>query len=116
MLNGNQLPSSPYSLEEIPDLPKAIWHIDNFGNCKTTLTTHDLAPGTNLTRFGDFPFHEQLRNVPDKMPALIQGSSGIANTRFLELVMQQANFATVHSAKIGDDIYTQTSHFRKATT
>lgn len=116
LLRGGNVPSEKHSLTEITDLPKAIWHIDNFGNCKTTLTSRDITPGVTLTRFGDLPFHGQLRDVPDATASLVQGSSGINENRFVELVLQRGNFASVHQAKIGDDVFTDKSYFRKATT
>ncbi len=116
LIAGNPLPFEKYSLDAIPDLPKAIWHIDNFGNCKTTLTRYDVKPGETLTRFGDLPFHTQLRDVPDDTDALTEGSSGLGDTRFLELVIQRGNFAHIHGVKIGDDIYKEETYFRKATT
>jgi S-adenosyl-l-methionine hydroxide adenosyltransferase len=115
LLDGNVLPSEPYDLGNIADLPKAIWHIDNFGNCKTTLTKFDIKPGETITRFGDLPFHTQLRDVPDATAALIEGSSGSEDTRFVELVIQQGNFARVYNAHIGDDVFSDKSYFRKAT-
>jgi hypothetical protein len=115
MFLGNPLPSEPYGLENIPDLPKAIWHIDNFGNCKTTLTKRDITPGVTMTRFGDLPFHTQLKDVPDDTAALIQGSSGVAGKRFVELVIQRNNFAKHFGAQIGDAVFGPESYFKKAT-
>ncbi len=116
MLKGNNLPSTPHDLSLIPELPNAIWHIDNFGNCKTTLTTDDINPaGVTRTRFGELPYFEQLRNVPDGAHALVHGSSGIKGTRFIELMAQRSSFARIHQAKIGDGVFSQESYFRKAT-
>lgn len=116
ILNGNHLPTTPHDLSLIPELPNAIWHIDNFGNCKTTLTTDDInLSGNTITRFGELPYFEQLRNVPDDAHALVHGSSGIKDTRFIELMAQRASFARIHQAKIGDGVFTEESYFRKAT-
>lgn len=117
MARGNKLPSEPYELENIPDLPAAIWHIDNFGNCKTTLTREDVAHQEHLdTRFGSLPVIAQLRDVPDETDAVTVGSSGIGNTRFLELVSQRKHFAKHHGANMGDDVFEEKSHFVTATT
>jgi hypothetical protein len=116
LLHDRTVPYETYSLSQVDNLPKAIWHIDNFGNCKTTLTRRDLKPGAILTRFGDVSFHEQLRDVPDNTPSFVQGSSGIEDERFLELVIQRGNFAVTNQAFIGDDIFENKSYFRKATT
>ncbi len=84
MVEGGILPGVEYDLTRIPDLPKAIWHIDNFGNCKTTLTVSDIQPtGTTQTRFGELPFYDQLRNVPDGTAGLVLGSSGLSEARFI---------------------------------
>jgi hypothetical protein len=116
LFKGGTLPHERYDLANAPDLPKAIWHIDNFGNCKTTLRREDINIDTkNKTRFGEFPFLPQLKSVPDHTAAITEGSSGLGPTRFLELVIERGNFATVHQAKIGDDIFVETSHFRTAT-
>lgn len=113
---GNDLPTTPHDLSLVPELPKAIWHIDNFGNCKTTLTTNDINLGDiTKTRFGDLPYFEQLRNVPDGAQGLVHGSSGIKDTRFIELMAQRSSFARTHQAKIGDGVFTEESYFRKAT-
>ncbi len=116
ILKGNALPTTPHDLSLIPELPKAIWHIDNFGNCKTTLTTEDVRlDDITSTRFGELPYFEQLRNVPDGAHALVHGSSGINDTRFIELMAQCSNFARIHNAKIGDGVFIEESYFRKAT-
>jgi hypothetical protein len=116
MIQGNHLPSTPYNQDDIPDLPKAIWNIDNFGNCKTTLTPEDIEnKEKTTTRYGDLPYYEKLRDVPDGDTVLTRGSSGIDNTRFIEAVMQRKNFAKNNNAKIGDDIFEGKSYFRKAT-
>lgn len=112
-----QVSSTDYSLSEVKDLPAAVWHIDNFGNAKTTLPFSDeLKEGESVkTRFGEMPFFEHLRDVPDGVTALVKGSSGLKSTRFLEILTQRKNFAKTSGVKIGDDIYTETSHFQQAT-
>lgn len=113
---GNDLPTTPHDLSLIPVLPKAIWHIDNFGNCKTTLTKDGINLGGNtITRFGELPYFEQLRNIPDGAHALVHGSSGLKDTRFIELMAQRSSFARIHQANIGDGVFAQESYFRKAT-
>lgn len=117
LMSGGEVPTEPYPLENVLDLPAAVWHIDNFGNCKTTLSASDLGEATKITtRFGTVPYYSQLRAVPDGEAGLVGSSSGLDDTRFLELVQQRKNFATTHGVKLGDDIFTPTSHFRQATT
>ena len=116
MLENQALPSTSYSLETVASLPKAIWHIDNFGNCKTTLTMQDInTKNETLTRFATLPFYQQLRNLPDGKVGLVQGSSGLGEVRFLELMQQRGHFAKHHGAKIGDDVFAEVSHFHTAT-
>jgi len=116
LLSGHTLPSTPYSLEGSKPLPKAIWHIDNFGNCKTTLTAADLeGSGALATRFGTLPVVPQLRDVPDHTAAITVGSSGLRDRRFLELVIQRGSFAERYEAHLGDDVMTAQNYFHHAT-
>lgn len=117
LMSGNTVPTSTHSLETMSPLPSAVWHIDNFGNCKTTLTS-DSVGGVDMikTRFGTLPVIKQLRDVADATEAIITGSSGIEHTRFLELVAQRSNFAKNHGVRIGDDVFTEESYFITATT
>lgn len=116
MMLGNTLPSETYSLDQVPDLPAAIWHIDSFGNCKTTLLpTEIVMDGQTSTRFGALPFIEKLRDVPDGSIALVRGSSGLQTQRFIEIMAQRGNFALHHEAKIGDDVFSEQSYFKQAT-
>jgi hypothetical protein len=116
LMSGNELTSTPYPLTNVPDLPKAIWHIDNFGNCKTTLTKADLTGASKITtRFGTLPYIEHLHDVPDGQAAIITGSSGYNNNRWLELVCQRASFASRHHAHIGDDLVSEQTYQVTAT-
>ncbi len=116
LVEGHRVPSDTYSLENSPALPQAIWHIDNFGNCKTTLTERDLAGASSVvTRFGTLPYTPQLRNVPDGSSAVVQGSSGLRDRRFLEIVTQRGSFAVAHGAHLGDDIFSDHNYFHHAT-
>lgn len=115
MMLGNHLPSTEYDQENIPLLPQAIWNIDNFGNCKTTLTEEDIKSDKIQTRYGELDYFEKLRDLPDGKTALVKGSSGIYDHRFLEVLTQRRNFAETNNAKIGDDIFAEKSYFKKAT-
>jgi hypothetical protein len=116
LFGGGDVPTEEYSLGQVPNLPAAVWHIDNFGNCKTTLTATDLADASELvTRFGTLPHIKKLRDLPDGHHALVSGSSGLGDTRFLELMAQRQNFAKHHDVHLGDDLFSPTSHFRQAT-
>ncbi len=116
VFQGNSVPTTPYRFDHVPELPLAIWHIDSFGNCKTTLRPEQIVTQEpTQTRFGALPFLTQLRQLPDGTAAIVRGSSGVADTRFLELMIQRGNFATTYGAKIGDDVFAKMSHFIKAT-
>jgi len=75
----------------IPEAPKAVWWVDNFGNCKTTLLPEEIGfeSGKQIkTKFGEFMCFESLKDVPDGQFGLVIGSSGLGDKRFLELVKQ----------------------------
>lgn len=91
IMDGLDIPSEKYMLDEVPDAPKAIWWIDNFGNCKTTLTEEDIDQNSGETiklKLGNFKIYTRLKDVPDQEKALIIGSSGLKEKRFLEIVIQ----------------------------
>ena len=116
IFSSGTVPSEPYPLEQVPELPLAIWHIDNFGNCKSTLTATDLQGQSEVeTRYGVLPYVPQLRDVPDGHHAITAGSSGFRDTRFLEFIVQRQSFARAHTVKIGDDVFTDQSYFVTAT-
>jgi hypothetical protein len=116
LLKGGILPTTTLSLDKIPDLPNTVWHIDNFGNCKTTLLSNNYNDKGNLTtRFGTFPIVSQLRHLDDGQSSIVIGSSGIGEYRFLELMSQRKNFSSLYNVHIGDDIFDSQSHFITAT-
>ena len=79
----------PVSTELISEIAKAIdgptvWEVDNFGNCKTTMTEDEPVP-ESLQEYRTF---NRLSDVPDDgEPAITIGSSGFKNRRFRELVI-----------------------------
>ena len=92
------IPHNAYPISQIPDCPQAIWWIDNFGNCKTTLIEQDInfKEGQNVqTKFGNFKCCLRLKDVPDDQAAIIIGSSGLENKRFLEIVIQGQSAAKI---------------------
>ncbi len=80
--------------EEIPftrlaDASPAVWWVDNFGNCKTTLLAEEFAHQEYIaTQHGQLRLYPQLKDVPDKEAAFVVGSSGFGEHRFLEIVVQ----------------------------
>ena len=107
ILQKRNIHSECLPIDAIPDIPPAIWWTDNFGNCKTTLLKKD--PGIDnkkiKTHFGVLQRYSQLKNVPDKELALIEGSSGLGKTRFLEIVIQGDNASRHLNIKTGDLIF-----------
>ena len=85
------LPTTPLAWDTIQDISPTIWWVDNFGNCKTTLTNQDIEVETTKIisfPFGELPFYLRLKDVPDNITACVIGSSGINNIRLLEIVVQ----------------------------
>lgn len=105
LLKKGDLVSTLSPIENIPDAPHSVWHIDNFGNCKTTFFSEDVGfmPRNEVrTRFGMLRCYTHLCDVPDGHPALIVGSSGFKEKRFLEIVIQGSNAAKHFGIVQGD--------------
>ncbi len=91
LLEGNKIPSKKISLEKISSIPSCIWHIDTFGNAKLTIHSKefDFKPSQKIdTNVGLLTFYNRLKDVPEKSTGLYIGSSGLDNTRFLEIAAQ----------------------------
>lgn len=91
------LPSKTYSLSKIKCSPDTIWFVDNFGNCKTTLLEKDLS----LSKNNFLSFYPRLKDVPDDKSALIIGSSGLGNHRFIEIIVQGERADDKYNLKLG---------------
>ncbi len=104
---AGELPNTPAPISEFPDAPSAVWWVDNFGNAKTTLASSDVIVESDAieTRFGKLPFYAQLKDVKDGELAVTEGSSGIGNKRFLELVVQGGSVAELHGLASGSVIF-----------
>lgn len=95
LLQGKECKGEQFS-STVLEVPKAVWWIDNFGNCKTTLLPEDIgfqAGQQIITKFGELECFESLKDVPDGKLGLVIGSSGLENKRFLEIVKQGASAA-----------------------
>lgn len=91
IIDKREIPSEKYSLENVPDVPPTVWWVDNFGNCKTTILPEEIGhkPGEIITtKMGEIRCYTHLKDVPDGQAGLTIGSSGIADKRFLEFVVQ----------------------------
>jgi hypothetical protein len=92
-----KIPGTPSPLPTYAD--EQIWWIDNFGNCKTTLTGNEIKEGVlkntivlNInSKKIKLPVHERLADVPKGSLAMIIGSSGYGDDRFAEIVLQGGN-------------------------
>ncbi len=105
LVSGKKLQGTKLHIKDIQNAPSAIWWIDNFGNCKTTLL-HEEAKGQNRfsTKFAKLSYFARLKDVPDKTPAIISGSSGLGEKRFLEIVVQGGSAEKKFDISVGDVI------------
>lgn len=105
LLEGYIPPSEPYSITQIPQAPKEVWWIDNFGNAKTTLLPEEISftvGGKAETALGTFTCYEQLAHVPKDEVGLTIGSSGLGGKRFVELVIQGGRASDQLGLMVGD--------------
>lgn len=101
---GVKLPSTPMPIEQIETAPDCIWWVDNFGNCVTTLFPEDIGfeAGKKIkTVFGEITCYNRLKDVPNGETALIIGSSGMGNRRFIGFVIQGKSAAAKYGVKTG---------------
>lgn len=105
LFEGRALPTKTLTLDSVAAAPHAIWWVDNFGNCKTTLLERDIdANAPFKTSFGDFSFFPRLKDVPEGEAAVIVGSSGLGEQRFLEIVLQGKSAAERFNLSSGSAI------------
>ena len=106
LLKNKNIISKQISIDNFPDAPPVVWWIDNFGNCKTTILKKEtLQHNSVATRFGKLKYFEKLKDVPDKTTALVTGSSGLSNDRFLEIVTQGKSAAKSLGVSSGDLVF-----------
>lgn len=94
LTQGYELPSSGLAIGEIADAPDAVWWVDNFGNCKTTILPGDIdafRDADALAGLASLPHYDRLKDVPDGESAFVTGSSGHGSDRFIEVVIQGGN-------------------------
>lgn len=105
---GIDVPSEPYPVENIADVPPVIWWVDNFGNCKTTMLPEEIGfeHGKQIeTTRGTFTCYNRLKDVPDGETGITVGSSGFENKRFVEFVIQGKSAAKTYNLNSGDSIF-----------
>lgn len=106
---GKPVPSQAQSIDHLPSAKGQVWHIDNFGNAKTTLTSDevDFAAGKQV-RLGDnlvATCYNRLADVPKDQLALTVGSSGYGKHHFLELAIgHRGRAADKYELSIGSPI------------
>lgn len=96
IIDGFDIPSEAMSITDIADAPRAVWWVDCFGNCKTTLTGAELngeVGQTINTSWGAIKREERLKDVPNGELAMVVGSSGIEEHRFVEILVQGESVA-----------------------
>lgn len=106
-MNGLEIPHEVQPLTEFLPAPLSVWYIDNFGNCKTTAWVEDLGheAGKKLnTPWGELTCYNRLKDVPNREPGIIVGSSGYRDHRFLEIVVQGISASKHFGIKVGDKI------------
>jgi hypothetical protein len=102
--DGIEVPHEELPLDQIADIPHAVWWVDNFGNCKTTILPEEIGfePGKVIkSEIGDLTCYFRLKDVPNDEPGLIIGSSGYGSQRFLEVVVQGKSAAERFGIKTG---------------
>lgn len=105
LFSGKKLTGEKLYINDILDAPPAIWWIDNFGNCKTTLLQDDTKNKNRFSpKFKKLPYFERLKDVPDKTSALVSGSSGLDEKRFLEVIVQGGSAEKEFQISVGDAI------------
>lgn len=91
---GYDIPSAPLDLSAVADAPDAVWWVDNFGNCKTTVLPDDLdafRDAEAIAGLASLAHYDRLKDVPDGEAAFVTGSSGLGRNRFIEVVIQGGN-------------------------
>lgn len=109
LADGVNVPSDKMDLKSIPMPPDCIWHIDAFGNAKTSILSRDVGfkPGEKVkTNFGTYKFYLRLKDVPQGETAIYVGSSGFEDGRFLEIATQgiEGSAADTLKIKTGDPL------------
>jgi len=108
LFDGFSIPHEDYTASNIADIPHAVWWVDSFGNCKTTILPEEVGhePGKTLkTKIGDLVCYERLKDVPNDQPGFIIGSSGFGMKRFLEITVQGKNASKIFGISSGTVIF-----------
>lgn len=100
-----ELPVDEMPISEVQDISHQIWHVDNFGNCKTTMLAREIGfeagKEYEVKGLGKFKSYSKLKDVPTGEAALILGSSGLKTERFVEFVVQGGSAAGKYNLSSG---------------
>lgn len=111
IIEGIEVPYEEYEIEKVVNIDHVVWWVDNFGNCKTTILPEeiDFKHGNKInTLIGEISCFNRLKDVPENgKPALIIGSSGFEEKRFLEIVIQGKSASQVYGLKTGSKIFSE---------
>ncbi len=107
IIQGIDVPHHPTPIAELTphSVDGLVYHVDNFGNCKTTILPSDIdfTPGKIIkTKYGEFPCYERLKDVPNDTTALTIGSSGFKSMRLIEFIIQGKSAAQKYGVKTAD--------------
>lgn len=102
------VPTEYYSLDHVENIPQVVTFADNFGNCPTSILPEEIgfeAGKVIQTKYGELTCYNRLKDVPDGEPALIIGSWGIEDKRFVAIVVQGKSAAKHFSIGCGAEIF-----------
>lgn len=108
LTDGINVPHKEYPVNNIMDIPQAVWLIDGFGNCKTTMLPEEIGHKTGKTiktKVGKLICYDRLKDVPDNQQGLVIGSSGFRLKRFLEVVAQGKSAAEEFKLRVGSKLF-----------
>ncbi len=105
LLKNGEIENQKYPIDSFDDAPCSVWWVDNWGNCKTTILEKELTADEIKTKFGTVKYFQRLKDVPDGELAIITGSSGFKEDRFLELVIQGENVSKKLNVSSGSLIF-----------
>jgi hypothetical protein len=98
-------PSTRFFVRELPPAPNAVWYVDSFGNCKTTILARDfesMRAAFTRNELRDLPFYRHLHEIPDGEVGFVVGSSGHKEDRFMEVMVLGDSAAQRFNLKAGD--------------
>ncbi|MFC1640471.1 SAM hydroxide adenosyltransferase [Patescibacteria group bacterium] len=107
LMHQHELPAKPMLLRGVKKAPAAVWYVDIFGNCKTTILPEEIrfrAGKTKLLKKQKVKCYNRLKDVDDLKPGITVGSSGIGDRRFVEIAVQGGSAADLLDLKSGSRI------------